>query len=184
MERRTILVDQAPHDFPKATIRHMKARLLIVFVAASCMAACSAQVDKSVQEKNQRQQSNQVPIADQQTRIAPGRCRIVGTIVSIDSTLDEKGPCSRAPCRAIVRVDSILGYGSSFGNPIALSKQISVRFAFTIAPTTSDLFPNAMEQLPGLQVGARFQTDIESQNEVGMSGRHSSYLIQDYKKLN
>ena len=162
----------------------MKAKPLIAIVVASCLLACSAKVDKSTQGENQRQHVQQMPIADQQSHIAPGHCRIVGTIVSIDSTLEERGPCSKAPCRAIVRVDSVLGYGSAFGNPIAVGAQIPVRLAFTLAPTTKELFPNMTERLPGLKVGAKFQTDLEARNEMGTGERRSSYLIQDYEKLN
>ncbi len=162
----------------------MKVKPFFFIVAASCMTACSARVDKTTRSENKEQQVHQAPIADQHDHIAPGRCRIVGTVMSIDSTLEEGGPCSEAPCRAIVRVDSVLGYGSAFGNPIAVTVQIPVRFAFTLAPTTKDLFPNMTERLPGLQVGAKFQTDLEARKEMGMGERHVSYLIQEYKKLN
>jgi len=157
-------------------------RIILLVVLACCM-ACSAQTDKTMRDERQ-QRPNIKPTVERQTQIAPGRCRIVGTLVEIDSTLDTGGPCSKAPCRGIVRVDSILGYGSAFGNPISLNAKINVKFAFTLAPTTRDLFPNMTVQLPGLYIGASFKTDLESQNDMGVGERHYFYLVQGYTKLN
>ncbi len=157
-------------------------RRYIPILAMIGLLACAAQTDKSVRGEDQRQKLR--PIAEQQTRIAPGKCRIIGTLMAIDSTMEDSGPCSKAPCRATVRVDSVLGYGSAFGNPVSLNARIAVRFAFTVAPTTKDLFPNMTNRLPGLQVGSTFQTDLESQIEMRSAGTQSWYLVYDYKRLN
>jgi hypothetical protein len=156
----------------------------IAAIALACFMACSAQTDRATRSEGRLQQSTQMPIVDRQVRIAPGRCRIVGTLVAIDSVLEKGGPCSKAPCRGFVRVDSVLGYGAAFGNPVAVSERVDVRFAFTLAPMSKELFPNMTEQLPGLQIGTRFQADLESQNEFGNGERRVSYLVQEYKKLN
>lgn len=158
----------------------MRIRPSVVILALTCLMACAGQTDKSVREENRQETPR--PIVDQQTRIAPGKCRIVGTLVSIDTTMEESGPCSKAPCRGIVRIDSVLGYGSAFGNPIGIRGEIAVRFAFTLGPTTKDLFPNMTERLPGLNVGSRFQTDLESHNDIKASGSRSWYLVYDYRK--
>jgi hypothetical protein len=161
----------------------MKATHPIVAVSLACLVGCSTQTQKAVRSDHQQQQQSLRPIADLSTQIAPGRCRIVGTLVGIDSTLEKGGPCSKAPCRGTVRVDSVLGYGAAFGNPIAVNEQINVRFAFTLAATTKDLFPTMTAQLPGLHIGAKFQTDLESQSELGDGKRPFPYLVQDYKTL-
>jgi hypothetical protein len=157
----------------------MRIRPFLAIVVLTGLAACASQSDKSVRDEGQKPR----PIAAQGERIAPGKCRMVGTLTSIDTTLEATGPCSKAPCRATVRVDSVLGYGSAFGAPVAVAAQIAVHFAFTVAPTTSDLFPNMTERLPGLQVGSKFQTDIESRLEMGSTGNRPTYLIYDYKIL-
>ena len=108
----------------------------------------------------------------------------MGTLVSVDSTLDGSGPCSKAPCRGTIRVDSIVGYGSAFGSPLSLNQQIEAHFTFTLAPTTKYLFPNTTLALPGLTVGEKFQADVESRKEMGIGARNISYDIQDYQKLN
>jgi hypothetical protein len=161
----------------------MKALRLLSLVMLACLAGCSAHTENSVQKDHRQQRENPNPNSDQQSRIAPGRCRIVGTLMEIDSTLENGGPCSMAPCRGIVRVDSVLGYGAAFGIPIAVHERVNVRFAFTLAPTTKALFPTMTEELPGLQVGARFQTDLESQNGPGMSRQRFPYVVEDYKRL-
>lgn len=164
----------------------MKTRILIqAFIFALALGGfvgCAAKTDRT--ERDQKQEDARKPIAEQGVRIAPGHCRIIGTLTFIDTTLEETGPCSKAPCRAIVRVDSILGYGSAFSNPVAMKAQVAVRFAFTLSPTTTELFPNMTERLPGLQVGSKLQTDIESRQEMGTTGNRPTYLIYNYRKLN
>ncbi len=159
----------------------MKVSLSFLVLGLICLLGCSARTEKSALDENQQDHGQ---VIERGTQIAPGKCRMIGTLVAIDSTLERSGPCSKAPCKGIVRVDSILGYGSAFGNPIAVNGQLEVRFAFTVAPTTSGLFPNVTQVLPGLQLGTKFQTDIESQNEPSIGERRSSYVIEDYKRLN
>ncbi len=184
MAGRTLLVDELHVESLNEGIQNMNLIRSIVTVALACFMACSAQTDKTTRSEGRHQQGIQTPIGEREVRIAPGRCRIVGTLVSIDSTLEKGGPCLKAPCRGFVRVDSVLGYGAAFGNPVAVNERIDVRFAFTLAPTSRELFPNMTKQLPGLQVGTRFQADLESQNEFGNSERRVSYLVHDYERLN
>jgi|ERR1041385_1327776 hypothetical protein len=129
-----------------------------------------------------KQQSTLQP---EHTTIAPGHCRIIGTIVKVDSTLlstDRSNPCAKAPCVASIRVDSILGYGSSFPKPLSVGSVITVKFAFTLAPTTPDLFPNMAESYPGLQVNSQFLADVTSQPmSIDKQSDDVSYLIYGYK---
>ena len=87
------------------------------------------------------------------------------------------------PCRGIVRIDSILGYGSSFGNPLAVGQRVNVHFAFALAPTTKDLFPNMTETYPGLELNSRFRADVESPPEINTSADRIFYQVYDYVKL-
>ena len=101
------------------------------------------------------------PVIQRET-IPPSRCRLVGTIVAIDSgfrSSNANEPCSRVPCRASVRVDSVLGYGPGFPTVLSRSEEIYVKFAFTLGPTR-ELFPNMSEFYPGLGVGSTFTADV------------------------
>lgn len=184
MEGRAVLVKFETITILERSILNVIVKPLVVFVLAMSLFACSAQTDKTVRNEQTGNQGYRQSIPPQHSAIAPGRCRILGTLVGVDSTLEGGGPCSKAPCRGFVRVDSILGYGSAFGKPLVVTKVVNVRFAFTLAATTKDLFPTMTERLPGLEVGARFQADLESQNEIGSGGRNTSYAIQEYQKIN
>lgn len=118
---------------------------------------------------------------DNAKMVSPGYCRIKGTIVKIDSTLEHgNSPCSKVPCSAVVRVDSILGYGAGFGT-IKIGSNINLRFAFTLGPTTKELFPNLTERLPGLNINSQFIANIKHYFEHGSKGK--KYLVYGYKKL-
>ena len=160
----------------------MIVRPFAVLIATMTVLGCSGHTEKSVRGDHQQESGHPMAIVARQTSVPPGYCRIIGTLVSVDSTLEQMGPCSKAPCRGVVRVDSILGYGSAFGGPLAVKQQIDVQFTFTLAATTEDLFPTMTERLPGLHIGDRFETDVESRNEPGMRMRPVSYVIQQYRK--
>ncbi len=117
-------------------------------------------------------------------KIAPGQCRIVGTIISVDSTLDKyspKDPCSIHPCKAVVSVDSIIGYGSSFP-PLQKGSSINIYFYFTLGPTTKDLFPSLKEFYPGLKPGDSFTGNIVAVNTMNSDSKKKEYAIYGYRK--
>ncbi len=114
-------------------------------------------------------------------RIAPNHCRLVGTVVSIDSALlssDPKDPCSKVPCRATVRVDSVIGYGSAFPEALSKGKEVVVAFKFTTAATEA-FFPEMSHSYPGVQVGSTFIADIEAQRTL-MSKRATGHEFVVY----
>ncbi len=164
--------------------RTINTRFLTVSVLSIFLAGCSAHVDKTAQDGNRSTEESSHALQGQQTGISPGHCRIIGTLVSVDSTLAESGPCSKAPCRATIRVDSVLGYGAAFLRPLAVNSQINVRFVLTVGPTTSELFPNMTDRMPGIQIGGKFQTDVESREEMGQATTGPIYLVYAYKVLN
>ncbi|HLE31217.1 MAG TPA: hypothetical protein VJB38_01275 [Bacteroidota bacterium] len=93
--------------------------------------------------------------------IAPGYCRIVATVMKIesDSTPMADDPCSKAPCLATVRVEEVLGMGSGFARTLPKGTEIQVRFSLTLGPTR-EILPQVTPPLPGLSVGMKFQADI------------------------
>jgi len=101
-------------------------------------------------------------------KIAPGTCRIIGTITGIDPALtsaDPGNPLSKAPGIARVRVDSIIGYGSAFGNPLSAGNEITVLFKFTLSPT-KDILPGMTKRYPGLSMNTTFRADVEPVQET------------------
>ena len=57
------------------------------------------------------------------TRIPPNTCRVKATVVELDSSElipHSTKPCEIAPCTGIIRIDSIIGYGSDFGSSLVL----------------------------------------------------------------
>lgn len=97
-------------------------------------------------------------------------------------TGDTTDPCHKAPCKTRLRIESVLGYGQAFGNPLSSGDTLFATFMFTTHATTKDLFPVFNEYYPGVKVGDKIQTDIESR--LGMGGNNSlSYFVYGYKVL-
>src|SRR5947209_3055164 len=72
------------------------------------------------------------------TAIAPGTSRILGTIVRIDSlpsSTNPADPCSKATCRALVRIDSAVGYGDGFPEVLESGDTLLATFVYTLSPT-------------------------------------------------
>jgi hypothetical protein len=115
-------------------------------------------------------------------QIPPSQCRIRATVVSIDSTLsssDTSNPCSRFPCSAKIRVDSVLGYGAGFDRPLAPGETIPVTFAFTLKPIT---LSSLKETLPGLQIGSSFTADLQGGSpSPAAKETEQSFVIYSYQ---
>jgi hypothetical protein len=114
--------------------------------------------------------------------LPPGNCKVIATVESIDKALKGTGandPCSKAPCSATVRIDSILGYGSAFPKPLVAGQIIQVTFANTLNPT-KEMFPDIEPSLPGLRVKDTFAALISG--SVAMASTEPSYAIYSYEK--
>ena len=95
--------------------------------------------------------------------VAPSTAKIVGTITEIEPISMESnpnGPCSKAPCVALVKVSSAV-YGAAFP-PLVMGKEIRIKFRFTLEKTTKELFPNMEEEYPGLKVGDEFTAVVST----------------------
>jgi len=90
-------------------------------------------------------------------KIPPGHAQINGTIIKIfpiSEYKDSKGPCSKAPCLAMVKVTGTQ-YGAGFP-VIPVNSEVKIKFRFTLNPTSKELFPNMEDKYPGLKVGDKF----------------------------
>lgn len=119
-------------------------------------------------------------------KFAPGTVSITGRIVSIDSSRISENPdepCGKFPCWAKVKVESILGYGP--GAPVvSRNDTLDTRFAFTLAPTTKDMFPNLKIKLPGLDVGVGFSASIHILSSRNFDNKNykNEFIIYTYTK--
>ena len=114
--------------------------------------------------------------------IAPGTCKVIATVERINPTLkgvSANDPCSKAPCSASVKIDSILGYGSAFPKSFAAGEIVNVRFTNTLNPT-KEMFPDIKPALPGLRVKDSFEAVIGGAETAGSS--EPSYTIYTYEK--
>lgn len=148
------------------------------FLIVSCFFIVSCSSSRYDKKERADVPKNPVPLAGE--TIPPNTCRLVATVISIDPTLksgNDKDPCSKAPCFATVRVDSIVGYGAAFTKPLAVGNTISVTFAFTVAPT-KEIIPSLSQSYPGVAKGTTFSADVISQQGLN---DEVSYRIYEYK---
>lgn len=153
---------------------------LVVLISLLVLFSC-----KSTQQKKERvspgqpQKASSLKIGTHD--IPPGQCQIIGTIISIaeiQKTENADTPCSQAPCQAVVRVDSVLGYGQGFIRPFSKGKEVPISFKFTLSPTR-DLFKNMTTMYPGLTVGSKFRATVEAQQLLGTQS--FKYSISGYE---
>ena len=153
---------------------------LVVLISLLALFSCkSTQQKKEQASADQPQKASSLKIGAH--GIPPGQCRIIGTIISIaeiQQTGNADEPCNQAPCQAVVRVDSVLGYGQGFIRPLSKSKEIPITFKFTLSPT-SGLFKNMTKRYPGLKVGSKFNATVAAQQLLGT--KSFKYSISGYE---
>ena len=162
--------------------------LSLLFVAAALPYACkTTQEEKSETSQTSRGatiETNPRPTRNASLHIPPDHCRVVATVIRIEPIVEEtndKNPCSRFPCRAIVRIDSLVGYGSAFPYPLAPGQQIPVTFALTLGPT-KETFPRIFPPLPGLPISATFIADVRGSFALGETNPSFSIVMYDIHK--
>lgn len=135
----------------------------LIIAILSILVSCQATRNEKKNEESPGKPQQSTMAFTIPSTIAPDHCRILATVVAIDSALNTAAtndPCAKAPCNATVRIDSLLGYGSGFPAVFSKGQEISVRFAFTTAPTAG-LFPEMSPGFPGVQAGAKILADVE-----------------------
>lgn len=149
--------------------------ILLIFA----MIACSGNKKQAINSSKNIKQTH--------SKISPGNVKIIGEIILIDNTKlsgDKNSPCSKQPCWASVKIDSVIGSGA--GAPIIGEKDtIDVKFAFTLGETTKELFPNLDKRMPGLKTRSKFEALVSKLNALGSAGskRKDLYQIYTYKLL-
>lgn len=110
---------------------------------------------------------------------------IRATVIAIDESLDTndpESPCSKVPCNATVRIDKVLQRGNDEASLIAEGTEITIRFRFTLALTTPELFPNLKTPQTGLNNNDRFEANLNGQ--LGLGTNNMNYHVFQYYKLN
>lgn len=113
--------------------------------------------------------------------VNPGEVRAVSTVLRIDSTRAVRSgdPCATYPCHAVIRIDSVLAYGSGFPRPLSAGESLRARFAFTLAPSNVAM-PEIAKPLPGLEVGDTFMADLRTHPKPGPDPGGPSFVVYDY----
>jgi len=113
--------------------------------------------------------------------VNPGEVRAVSTVVRIDSTRAVRSgdPCATYPCFAVIRIDSVLGYGSGFPRPLSAGESLRARFAFTLAPSNVAM-PDIAKPLPGLEEGDTFLADLRAHPTPGGDAADPTLVVYDY----
>jgi hypothetical protein len=146
-------------------------QLRLVALCALVVGGCCSSEQAQTSTTNASETAHRMSALQLVEQIPPNYCRIVGMIVSIDSaqmlSSDTSGPCAKAPCRAIVRVDSVLGYGSAFPQPLSVGQAVPVVFTFTLAPTNT-LFPDVDPPYPGLTIGSLFVANVRGMQGISV----------------
>jgi hypothetical protein len=158
----------------------MKPITIAVLFASLLFNSCGSSKQEKMQSEEKKSESEM--IKNPPPGPAPGTCRIIATVETIDRTLkgtSEKDPCGKAPCMATIKIDSVLGYGSAFPKPFAAGQKVKVTFAQTLNPT-KDVWPDIQPPLPGLRVNDRFEATIGSAMVVGTS--EPAFTIHSYEK--
>ena len=157
---------------------------LVFFVSFSLLTLGSCKSSRSAETSRTTTSDSKPRPADPGPGISPEHCWLVATLVSIDNTLSDNAanPCSKAPCNATIRVEEVLGYGSSFRTPLANGNEIRVHFLYTLA-STKEFFPDMKPGLPGLAVGARFEADLFGGEEqvAGAASKAPTLLVGSYR---
>jgi hypothetical protein len=92
---------------------------------------------------------------------------------------DSNSVCKNSPCFALVKVLEVFQNNDRFSNFITEGDVFEMFFAFTLLPTSIDLFPNLDKRLPGLKVNDNFKAGIKI--TPGISGRKEKIEVIDYQ---
>lgn len=155
----------------------LSALILTLFILPSCGAS-----KQESSHSEQIQAAKEKKIINIPPPIPPNNCKVIATVETIDQTLKgtgEKDPCSKAPCLATVRIDSVLGFGSAFPSTMSAGKKIQVKFALTLS-STKEMLPEVTPALPGLSAGSRFEALINGSIEMGRT--EPLFTIYGYEK--
>jgi|GEM_PF-1727190 len=107
-------------------------------------------------------------------------CIIKGKIIEIHAIqpdADTGHVCSKAPCKARLKVLELSQCGSAIANPFFAGDTIEAYFVFSLSPTTL-VMPDLSPSYPGLTTGNSFSAAIEERIQPGNSVIYRIYGYQ------
>ncbi len=112
---------------------------------------------------------------------SPMACKIEGKIITIlkPADADTGSICAKYPCRARVRIMSVLERGSSITFSLKEGDTVEIMFPITLV-NTSKVFPGMKVQYPGLKKGDMFMANTEQRLKVGSGGE---FIINGYELI-
>ena len=148
--------------------------LIVLIVGLNMLTACKnskSQVATSTEENiSGFGQLKTNTIIRNQTNIPPQYCRLIGMIVEIEKIVDKQTRgCKIGPCYAMIKIEQVLGYGSSFPSSFQSGAEITVFFPSSL---------NSTDHLPGLKKGDSFRADMEG--AITLSNQ-PTYTIYSYE---
>lgn len=160
---------------------------LVLTILIIGLAGCRSHKQGGKTDSDQKQSGDSLKAISQTSAPVPvNQCRIAGTIIEIDSTLstDDDSPCSKAACKAVVKIDRVIGYGSGFTKALAPGQTIPVHFNFTLA-ASQKVLPQANVDLPGLTTGSTFVANLNLREMMGKTDQFSigKYEVIDTKSI-
>lgn len=148
----------------------------ILLLLSTILIAAGTCGDRSGDEGNDESRAERaLTVPGELEEAGPNEARILATVTAVFDERAESGPCAQARCRATIRVDSVLGYGSAFPRPISTGEHMDVRFAFTLAPT-DDIDLNIDDSYPGLEPGEAFWAILQGRPAPG----GTSFVVYAY----
>ncbi|MBI5472986.1 MAG: hypothetical protein HY961_11630 [Ignavibacteriae bacterium] len=114
--------------------------------------------------------------------LPPNVCRVTATVIQIEkpTTSSDKDPCSKAPCSATIRIDSVHGYGAAFPKTLSPNEQLKVKFTYTLSSTAGNM-PEVKPALPGLSTKSRFVANVIGLPTMGT--QEPTFTIYGYEKI-
>ena len=151
--------------------------LIVLIVVLNILTACKnskSQVDTSTEENisdiGLGHTDTTIP---NQTNIPPQYCRLIGMIVEVEKIVDKQTRgCKIGPCYAMIKIEQVLGYGSSFPSNFQSGDEITVFFPSSL---------NSTDHLPGLKKGDRFKADMEGAISLYSISNQPTYTIYSYE---
>jgi hypothetical protein len=154
----------------RCQLKNWNCTMLLALCMCSCF-SCAHHIDRSEQPAAAARQVS--PPLVHTPPVSPSRCRIIGTVLEVSS---RDSATSAFSVSVVVRIDSILGYGSSFGMPLVPGTPIHLRIA-SFAQNTGAVSGTSVPA--GFAVGSVLQGEIERASVEDDGSAAQNYMMYE-----
>ena len=153
--------------------QHLYTLIICILLLAGCKNTQQKIADSTKNDKiEQKSATNKFSLAKPK-QISPQYCRLIGMIVEVEKIVDKQTRgCKNGPCYAMIKIEQVLGYGSSFPSNFQSGDEITVFFPSSL---------NSTDHLPGLKKGDRFKADMEGAISLYSVSNQPTYTIYSYE---